>query len=276
MGDYTEKLNFRVRTRGPNNGYCAICGKHEKLARDHVPPKRCNNISDYIVKVFAANKNDPGVISQGGTHFKTLCESCNSNLLGTKYDPELIKLTDSITKTISSSIRECVPVPPYISESIHPQRLARAIVGHTLSAIAVEETKSGIIPSPLNDALRHYFLNENESLPDKLEIFYWAYPSKKQVIIKNSGKASIYNLNPVIGHIIKFFPLGFWLVWDRHPSCRINLPTLINERESCVNSVQKLIIDLHNIPPLNFPEAPVDHEIHFMDVSHTSIAEPKN
>lgn len=276
MGKFSKNLNFRVSTRGPDNGFCAICGKFEKLARDHVPPKRCNNMSNYIIRAFAANKNDSGVVSQGGTHFKTLCESCNSNLLGTKYDPELIKLTDSIARAISSAISQKKPIPMYVNESIQPHRLARAIIGHTLSAIAVEETKTGLISSPLNDALRFYFLNENEPLPDKLEIFYWAYPSKKQVIIKNSGKMSIYNANPIIGHIIKFIPLGFWLVWDRHPSSEINLPNLVHDRGARLDSTQNLQIDLYNIPPLNYPEVPLSHEIHMMDISQTSIAEPKN
>jgi 5-methylcytosine-specific restriction endonuclease McrA len=131
MGKYSDKLNERVRVKGRLHGFCQICGFERKLSRDHVPPKKCNNLTDHDLSVLPLPsqykiKSQP---SQGGTHFKTICEECNNGTLGTEYDPELIKLTNEITSTVSAIGQRIIPIRRVIYLNIKPQRIARSIIG---------------------------------------------------------------------------------------------------------------------------------------------------
>ncbi len=277
MGSYTEKLKSRVLNKGLKIGFCVICGVHGKLSRDHVPPRMCNNLTDYELKTFPfpESQKRKGATSQGGTHFRTLCKKCNSERLGLKYDPDLVNLSNEITGLVLGAKNKIIVLPKSIYSLIKPQRVARSIVGHVLSAVSVKETKDGLISAPLPDALREYFLDDSLSLPPKLHIYYWVYPSRKQVIIKGAGKISMHGGGVVLGHIIKFLPLGFWLIWEKPNNFNTNLHELVPQRDMGIDETYKMPINLYEIPVLNFPEAPADHEAVFVDSHSSSIGLPK-
>jgi len=277
MGQFSKNLRERVLNKGPVIGTCVICANEGKLTKDHVPPKNCNNLTDYELRTFLDFKNSSGkgATSQGGTHFRTLCSVCNSERLGLQYDPSLVDLSNEITSLVMGAKNKVISLPEFIYPFVKPQRLARSIVGHVLSAVAVEETKTGLISAPFPDALRSYFLDESSPLPDKLEIYYWVYPSRKQVVIKGAGKVSISGNGVVIGHIIKFLPLGFWLIWEKPKNYNPNLHKLIPSRNMGIDETYQMPISLGEIPSLDFPEAPEGHEVILLNTNNSSIGSPK-
>jgi len=277
MGNFSNNLGKRVLNRGADKGHCVICGVYGKLSRDHVPPKKCNNLNDVELKTLLPSENSArvGTTSQGGAHYKTLCKECNSKRLGTNYDPSLINLSNEITSLVMGAKNRLVSLPETIHPFIKPQKIARAIVGHCLAAIAIEETKSGPIPSPIGDGLREYFLDESQALPDELDIYYWVYPSKRQVVIKAMGKSSMYSRATIVGHVIKFLPLGFWLVWNKPKGLIMNLNNLVPEKNMELNAVRQIELNLYRIPALNFPEVPEDHEYIALNGGHAVVANPK-
>lgn len=263
--------------RGPNIGHCVICGIHGKLSRDHVPPKACNNLNDVELKTLHPTKehSNRGTTSQGGSHYKTLCNKCNSTELGINYDPSLVDLSNEITSLVIGAKNKNISLPKKIYPFIRPQKIARSIVGHCLAAIAIEESKTGLISTPIGDTLRKYFLDPSAPLPEELDIYYWPYPSNQQVIIKNIGKSSIHHSGIIFGHIIKFLPLGFWLVWNKPHSIQLNINQLVPNKSMGIDEVQQIEIDLYNIPNFDFPEAPMDHEIVAFNDNYSVVANQK-
>lgn len=278
MGNYSKNLTNRITNKGNEFGYCVICGEYGKLSRDHVPPKGCNNLNDVELKALFPGENSAraGTTSQGGTHFKTLCETCNSTCLGTYYDPWLIDLSNEITSLVLGAKNRLVSLPEKIYPFIRPQRIARSIVGHCLAAVAVEETKSGLISSPLGDALRAYFMDQSAPLPSELDIYYWLYPSKRQVIVKGLGKSSMYSKGTIVGHVIKFLPLGFWLVWNKPKEINIGIKEFVSNKAMGIDEIQQVELELYNIPALDFPEVPADHEYILLNDDYAVVANQKN
>lgn len=278
MAKYTENLRNRVMTRGPIEGYCAICGGFGKLTRDHVPPKGCNNAIDAVLQTFPqshSRKSTGWSLSQGGTHFRTLCNTCNTDLLGTRYDPELVELSNQLTQVALSSAGRRLELPAVTTVHIKPQKIARAVVGHLLAANAVEEAKKGLVSAPFPDALRRYFLDETEALPENIDILWWIYPYRRQVVIKSSGKMSTKGGGTIYGHILKFLPLGFWVLWERPAHFAPKVPTLVRNKNMGAEEIARAKIALKTIPPPDFPEAPADDEAIFVHAESTSVGTPK-
>jgi hypothetical protein len=115
-----------------------ICGAYGSLTKDHVPPKGCGNIKDVVLKTFTpqtfTKERTPVSYSQKGSHFRTICGKCNNDLLGAKYDPELIKLYKEVVGIAESAQNNRLILPRYHTHFIKPQKIARAVVGHLLAA----------------------------------------------------------------------------------------------------------------------------------------------
>lgn len=269
---------MKISNKGPREGYCVICGIHGELTRDHVPPKKCNNLNNTELMLLQSRytKTARGTISQGGTHFKTLCGKCNNERLGIQYDPSLIELSNTITSLVLGAKRKRIQLPKKIFPIITPQRIARAVVGHILAAVVVEETKSELISSPMLDALRKYFLDQTLPLPEEMEIYYWPYPYKEQVLIKGFGKFDIRTKHGIIGDIFKFLPLGFLLTWEKPDSINVNIPVLLRNKKMGIDEQEKIEIDLYNHPPHDFPEAAKGWEISFLNDNHAFIGIPQH
>ncbi len=279
MGDYTKKLSQRLRVKGPAVGHCVICGKFGPLTKDHVPPRGCNNVSDVILLSFAESNHSQSqsktTIAQGGTHFRTLCGTCNNTRLGGDYDPELVKLSNEITNFARAVSERRIVLPESIVAWVKPQRIARAVLGHVLAAHSVSQVKSPPISAPLSNAIQKYFLDPNESLPKELDIYFGVYPHKRQVIIKNAGKISLSRNGGLFGHIIKFLPLGFWILREKPKGVSIELPALVPDKGMGFDDMHQLTISLRGLPAIDFPEAPADDEAIFFADEHTSIGYPR-
>ncbi|WP_178861265.1 hypothetical protein [Thiomicrorhabdus cannonii] len=274
MGNYSDRLRRRISTRGPKEGYCVICGDYGKLTRDHVPPKKCNNLKSVELKTLLQHSSEKST-SQGGTHFQTICTNCNSHLLGTEYDPSLVEFSNAITGLALGKSRDLVVLPRVTGVDIKPQRVARSVVGHVLAAIAVDEAQSGLVDAPMSSAMREYFLDETLPLPDSLEIYYWLYPSNNQVVMKNVAKGILGTGKSIFGHVIKFLPLGFWLVWDKPEDFKIGFRSLLQNKSIGIDSEVHALVDLHGVPSLNYPEMPQDHEMTLFSDKFSYMAKPK-
>ena len=277
MGKFSNNLGKRVLNKGPKIGYCVICGEYGKLSRDHVPPRKCNNLSDVELKALFSKEqiSKVGTISQGGAHYRTICSECNSTHLGTKYDPALVDLSNDITSYVMAANNRLISLPEVISPFVKPQKIARSVVGHCLAAIAIEETKTGLVSSPISDSLREYFLNESLPMPKELDIYYWLYPSKRQVVVKNMGKSSMNGNGTIFGHVIKFLPLGFWLVWNKPKTVDLKMRSLLSNKNIGINEVEQHEINLYDVPALDFPEAPADHEFIALNSNYAVVADKK-
>lgn len=279
MGNYSSNLNKRISNRGPKEGYCVICGGYGKLSRDHVPPKGCNNLSDTEIKSLLPDKeySIKGTTSQGGTHYKTLCAACNNTRLGTQYDPHLVELSNAITSYVVGAKNRHIDLPRKIEVFFRPQRIARAVVGHCLAALAVDEAKNGVVSSPMGDAMRTYFLDEKACVPDELDIYYWMYPSRRQVVMKGFSKFSLFSKqgDTFVSDLLKFLPLGFWITWEKPKHVQLGVDKLIARKDMPLDEPVLVELDLYQIPRLDFPESPIDHEAILLHDEYAAVATPK-
>ena len=164
---------------------------------DHVPPKGCVGISNRNVALLTAAlgnselKKDNSRQFQDGLKFKSLCETCNNELLGGEYDPSIKEFASKVSSYLNLIINHNYTLPDTISIEIKPQRIVRAILGHLLAAHVREDMQSPIINAPYLDAIREYLLNPLAPIPEQLEVYYWLYPSDTQVIILGCGVMSV-------------------------------------------------------------------------------------
>lgn len=257
-------LKKKIKIRGPLKGYCTICGTFGELTADHVPPKGCANVSPVEIRTLTKaldKNNEKPRYSQNGVKFRTICGTCNNDLLGGEYDKEIINLADEITKYYRPILESGLSLPSIQKITIKPQRLARAVIGHLLAAEPIKSVKEKPVDAPLPNKLREYFLNPSKDLPDGIEIYYWLYPSKTQVIIKGCGLAILGAGFSAVGHIMKFFPLVFYVVHNRPEKMDINQSQLKIEKNTEIDQFSEIEINYNNVSPIGWPEQPTGNEI---------------
>jgi len=76
-----------VRVKREKKGVCNICLNPGDLKWDHVPPQGGVDVAPLdqytIIERLAGCSNNPNrILSQNGVKYRTLCQNCNSNLLG--------------------------------------------------------------------------------------------------------------------------------------------------------------------------------------------------
>lgn len=276
MGNYSQKINRRVLTRGKKKGYCVICREYGSLSREHVVPQGCGNVSDKIVLLASDYFNSPeqlkGNRSQGGIHFKTVCGYCNS-LLGSKYDKELIKFTKDVEQYINS-LTYGFEFNKTTYTSYKTVKIAKAIIGHLLAANSVNDTSHS---EPLGGAynqLARFVLDENLPLPDDISIYYWLYPYRPIKMLRSIG---IININDpsqqVIGDILKFYPVAFLVSFgNAKPSTKYGLTQLPLESNQSIDDVRGLKMTYNAPLRADFPEAPSNNEVLLVSDQYCTVA----
>ena len=203
-----------VITRGPKEGgNCNICGVYGKLTEDHVPPKGSTKVTQ--VKMLSIHKvldiypeDAKGRYSQNGVKFRTLCASCNNHILGKKLDPYL----NDKKKKIIGYVTTNIVIPEIINIKAKPNLITRAVLGHML-AIGINQK----VTSDLEQGIANYVLGVDSSIPDGIEMYYWVYPYRKQILIRNSaiGRLGEVKEHGVINFwCIKYFPLAFMVTLE--------------------------------------------------------------
>lgn len=280
MGDYQKRLAERIQTKGPKVGFCTICRVFGNLTVDHVPPQGCHNVSKMVIQSVLPSTNESSAsnISQSGTKFRTLCADCNNKKLGASYDPSLIAFVNSVIRQVRFTQEHRQHLPPVIHVTIRPQRIARAIIGHLLAANAVKEVEKNSPGSELDELLRNYFLDPSISFPVEWDLYFWPYFSRRQIVLKYLSLADTSSPNitesSILGHVIKFLPLGFWLVLKQpHPN-NIHLPNIFEKKDARIDDEFMVSMDLRNAPPMVFPESPTGNYISLFANAFTYSAEP--
>lgn len=268
----------RVRFKGDEKGYCNICGQYSKLTLDHIPPRGCVKPTAVELRTLIQYLSEPGkkpTISQGGLNVLSLCGSCNNKWLGTEYDPELINVSKKVSSIVKSYLDLRLSLPEKIPLVVKPQRLIRAVVGHILAGKLPIPGQSSI-SAPFPDALRNYFLDRSSNIPDELNVYYWVYPSNKQIVINPLAIASVIGEGCIAGSaLLKFFPLAFWLVWDQPASFPINFTSISKDKFKDLDDTYEIILELRKLPSLYYPEVPGEGKIIMYCDDSTFLAQPK-
>ena len=201
-----------------------------------------------MVKVFGGASRK--YLVQNGMACRTICGDCNSSLLG-EYDKEVAKLWQSVREITDSRLY----VEGRRLVDTKPQRVARAIVGHALAARSADLVTASPDKSDFGTALRRYIMSSAEPLPKGIEIYSWLYTGQEQIVIQNAvitpNLGGGNNLH-LYGHIVKYYPLAFWIVWrPGSGSGRIRLREWLRRRDADIDEVC-------TVDPLRWPIAPRD------------------
>ncbi len=244
---------MKLETRGPQVGPCNICGTVDRLTEDHIPPKGVPRVGQAylsrLVDTLGAEKPGKGArLFQNGVKYRSICRSCNGDLLGATYDPHLI----NFCREVDIAFRDRVHLPTDFI--VRPNRLFRSVVGHLL-AHGVGLHRTGPFPAIKSD----YFLNPTKAFPENLRLYCWVYPYQRQVIAR--WMTSIFDIRfrttPFVFSIAKFFPVA-WLCADGElpphvPSGVIRVDQLSTEN---IDDRATITLSPSNVPPPIWPEAP--------------------
>lgn len=257
-------LKDKVLTRGSKQGHCRICKQYGTLTRDHIPPKGSIKISPVELRTLGQDTDIKPTISQDGTNFKTICGYCNNTLLGTEYDPELNKVSNRVgdlVKQLSDLSYRGISLPPQVTIEVKPQRLARAVIGHLLASNYHPDQSNSTNPGLFPKALQEYFLDKNATLPEEINIYYWFYPSNRQVLVHGAAMEFLKApKQPLFYSLMKFFPIAYWITWKEPQQTIIKHPTVIRDRNIGIDDTEEIQIKLLDYPRLDFPEAPHDDD----------------
>jgi hypothetical protein len=192
-----------------------------------------------------------GEISQSGVKFRSLCSRCNSNLLGARYDIAF----NNFSRNVSVFLKTTLVVPRVAYIEGEPQKIIRAVLGHIM-AFGSNRYDSG----ETTDVARRYFLNENESLPAQLNIYYWIYPFNDQVLIRDALRRDIRIKDHFVFWLMKFFPIAYFVTWHKPSAYKLAYPDLADYCSLGIDDVVELPLYLDKAPPHGWPEAPEKHE----------------
>jgi hypothetical protein len=253
MATSREKTQ-RINTKGPLRGQCNLCGEIGKLTEDHTPPKSCrglaaaelNSLHDKLSAV-GERWHAPRRF-QAGVCYRTLCERCNG-LLGTNYDPALAEMCSQVRSAAGSSL----VLPQQIQLQISPGAVMRSVLGH-LAAQGVNRYAKG----PITEPLRDYILDGSLPLPTSLRVYYWFYPYRRQVLIRDAALMSIKS-DAVFGFwLLKFFPLAFFVALDEPGGPLFRMAHFDAFRNPHANTVGQIYLQVRNLVPSEWPERPDD------------------
>jgi len=247
-------MAYRKQKRGKIDN-CNICGKVEKLTWDHVPPKSCFNNKKVEYNTFYDEVNNTKAmltgdelnrytISQNGVMYRSLCDKCNNDLLGAKYDKEL----ECLTKFTHSLLTSKLTLPSNISLSLNINKLSRSIVGHILAA------RNHFEAQVLTDLkLREYFLDTSSLPPKEMKLLFRIYPYETIVIHRDCVVGSMHKNAELPGGSLDclfFYPIAFLLCSD---DSKCKLLDMFSKCTTRIDDVIELPIDLssHKHPNSN-------------------------
>lgn len=256
-------------------GRCQICGSVGLLTDDHVPPRSMTPATDMDVRTMVAALSSPkpsGRPAFTSVEFRTLCATCNSTLLGQRYDPALKRFCDSVSLWVRSADAGII-LPDVATFRCVPGAVARAIVGHVLAADPEAPSAATARTGTTIDAMRGYFLDPSSD-SDGFELYLWPFPSRGHRIVRGVAVSNVFGRyeGPIVGDILKFYPLSWWVVGGRSESTTISMsrfPLLsVDAGEHSVS------LRFRPAPPPDWPEHPGPGDVLLFGEQHTSFAKP--
>jgi hypothetical protein len=261
------------KIKGNKHGYCAICRSHSELNWDHVPPQSCGNIESLEISAMTGEKHIRA-LSQNGLKYRSLCSDCNSKRLGTQFDPFLENFVKQVAPASNLKREHDVILSGNLTYSIKPQRVARAIVGH-LFATEIKRIADDKIDAPFPAVLKEYFLDPFSPLPPEIEIYCWPYLHKEIRAFSSYTLAVPGEPEFLMGHILKFYPIGFWIVFRQSSKFGINVPKLIQNKGMSLDEEGNISWDLKSQWESDWPEKPKGNFIALYNSEATSIGKRK-
>lgn len=263
---------------GGVKGTCRICGGFGALTRDHVPPRCVVPPTELEVRSLLEARGgatDRVRSAFQSVEYRSLCGTCNGELLGARYDPALAEFCSAIGAWVRSGHELGLALPPTTAISGRPGAIARAIVGHLLAAEPGARKDFGLNQAEKPVAMRRFFLGEADEPPGGLELFFWPYPLRSQVTILGTGVARLAGrgVGPVVGDFLKFFPLAWWLTWRRPKAVQLDLcslPLLGNYEDR-----REIPVRLRPSPDPMWPEQPQDDTVLLFNQDRTNVTTPR-
>lgn len=263
-------------------GRCVICGAVGKLTHDHVPPRgvavpRTLEVRGLLERFEASPPLPRPRFAFQSVKFPSLCRRCNVDLLGSCYDPELTAFANRLSVRLRAVLDLGIWLPGDIQLDVRPHALARAVIGHLLAAEHRRDRNAPLTRSPMLDSMRRYFLDPSETWPPGLNLSFWPYLAEDQVIVRAFSIAAVLNptYSPVVGDLLKFHPVAFWLTLA-DPACTgrhfTRLPLASTKGEESVT----ISVRPDNRPPARWPELPGEREVIGLSGERTSVATPPN
>lgn len=227
------------------------------MTLDHTPPKGCVKPTQvqlrHVVDILSGDPSmNKGPVSQNGVKYRTLCKRCNNGILGARYDPKL----NEFANDLSGLLKTTLTLPSLISITGKPQAILKSVIGH-LAAQGVDRYEKGKITDPIRD----YIIDESLPLPAIASAYYWVYPYRPQVIIRDAAYSDINSKSTSIFWLLKFFPVAFLIVWGETPKFCRSLYSFERWRSAGSDVSADIPIRLSPSISQNWPEAPTDSSV---------------
>ncbi len=195
-----------VKVKRGQTGECNICLTNDDLKWDHVPPQGGVDVAPLdqytILERLAGRSLKPNrALTQNGVKYRTLCERCNSRLLGGGYD----KALNEFALTVGRFLNTTLHLPSQVSVATKPARLLRSLFGHLLAA------KAELEHSKPDEAMRQYVLDPAARVPPDLNVFYFVYPYPDLVVVRDVVMPARRGRFDSMGifSILKYFPIAY-------------------------------------------------------------------
>jgi hypothetical protein len=121
--------------------------------------------------------------------------------------------------------------------------------------------------------MREYFLDPNSSLTG-INLYLWPYPSDETVLVRVTSLIRWGVHDQIIGDVLKFFPLAFWLVYEAPPNLEYSFARLPLEAGDVLDEEVTLEIPLTAIPERSWPERPRPDELVLSGSERSYIGRP--
>jgi len=238
------------------SGPCNICGTVGPLTEDHTPPKGFAPAVpvrfSHIAERLSSQRRPRAQKAPDGVKYRSLCARCNNEVLGAEYDPALIEMGRQASALLTSPVL----LPRTMTVRVKPQRVVRAVLGH-IAAQGVNRYDKGSITVPLSD----YIHDPTRPMPPDLRFCYWLYPHRSRVLMRDAAIMTLFNQGKgSMMWLLKSFPLAFAALWERDFRFEVPAPRDFDAYASAgIDDFVDLPIDLFNVPPEEWPEAPTNN-----------------
>lgn len=205
-----------------------------------------------VARLSEGRTETKGRFSQSGVKYRTVCGQCNNGLLGAKYDPALISFSNQLTTILKSTL----DLPSRLYVRAQPQAILRSLLGH-ISAQGVSRYPKG----PQTEPIRDYFCDQSKPFPIGLHAFYWAYPFRPTVLMRDVAYCDLTNHNSFMLWMMKFFPVALAVTWDEPKGFEFPVHSFEQWRGVSFSTVVDLPIDIRPLIPEHWPEAPTNNSL---------------
>lgn len=244
----SRKPQFRITEKfHKKDSICNICQQEKVLSIDHVPPKACppanSRVTSKLLYQMIGDKSFRPRQDQNGVTFKTICSDCN-NLLGSRYDPALVDISQRIESFLESNLS----LPYSFEIECQPNAVMRSVLGHFLAAKT--ETDEVLI----DGLIRPCVIDPSMPIHDDIHILYWVHPYENTVILRDFYMPAVRGRfgDPGFFNLLKFYPLAF-LVTHQLPSYE-GLSSLHQFNKLAPSEKTNVQINLRSTKQSKFPE----------------------